>query len=384
MNEGDFVIFLSFCEKLLGSGSAGLGLMKLTMKIFLMILMLYLPLPEGFAESVVYVSLKSDDKVAIYSEDESSGQLSLIDTTHVPGGPASIAVTADQKHLYVARRNAKKISCYALDPETGALRFQNEIEAAGNPVYLSLDQTESCLFSVYFADSKFTVYNIEKNGSLNGIPVYEEETPKNPHAIQIDTNNTFLYITCMGGDCILQYQLEPLTGKPTALSPPRLMTPNGTGPRHFSFDPCSKDLFVVNEVASSVTHYRTLPSGNLCEQETLSTLPAGYFEKNKCADVHITPDGRFLYATNRGAETIAAFRISNDPERTLSLIGFFKTEATPREMGIDAEGKFLFAAGETSGRLQSYKINPTTGELSPLQNLVVGNGPAWIETVKLK
>lgn len=334
------------------------------------------------AKSFVYVSLKSEDKIAIYSENETTGVLNLVKMQNVIGGPASIAVTADKSRLYVAQRNSKKISCYAISAETGELSYKSSIDAVDNPVYISLDKTGKYLFSVYFSASKMATYAIDSDGALNEIPVFEQRTPDNPHAIQVDRGNQFLYVSCMGGERILQFNFDPETGKAVAMSVPEVVTDNGVGPRHFTFDVISDHLFVVNEVGSSVTNYRMSKSGYLDAEATISTLPESYAGTNKCADIHITPDGKFLYATNRGAETIAAF-IVGETNRDLTLIDYYDTEKTPREMSIDAAGKYLFAAGESSGKLQSYKIDPLSGELEPLQNISVGKGPAWVEVVKV-
>lgn len=336
--------------------------------------------PAGFAKSWVYISLKTDDKVAIYSEDEVSGKLTRVATEKVMGGPASIAVTADKSRMYIARRNDRKISCYAIDPETGALTFQSEMKAIDNPVYIALDQTERYLLSAYFSASKMALYSIAEDGTLSSKPVFEEDTPDNPHAIQVNASNDVLYVTCMGGDRILKYRFSSKTGE--ALLEQKTVTPEKTGPRHFVFSPDAKHLFVANEVASSVTRYTISSTGSLSQLETLSTLPDDFSGANKCADIHITPNGKFLYVTNRGADSIAAYNIGTDA--ALSLIGFYATEKTPREMEIDATGSYLFAAGETSGKLQSYKIDPETGKLSPLQNLSAGNGPVWVEAVTLQ
>ena len=342
-------------------------------------LVLLIVVAAGWAESRVYVSLKSADTLAIYSEDETTGLLMLAATETVEGGPASIAVTADKRRMYIARRRDKKIACYSIDQKTGRLSFLSEINAVDDPVYIALDRTERYLLSAYFGASKIAIYPICKDGSLGNNPVFEEGTPDHPHAVQVNERNDVLYVTCMSGDRILQYRFRPETGTAVAFSP--VVTADGTGPRHFIFAPDNEYLFVANEVASSVTAYKILQGGELLEAETLSTLPVDYSGANTCADIHITPDGTFLYVTNRGADTIAGYKINGD--KTLSLIGFFATEATPREMVIDAAGRYLFALGESSGRLQSYKIDPVTGALAPLQNIAVGAGPVWIEVVKV-
>ena len=336
-----------------------------------------------FAKSYVYVSLKSDHEIAIYSENETTGILDIVATKTVDGGPASIAVAPDKSRLYVALRSHKKIACYSIAPATGALTFESTIDAIDNPVYIALDKTGKYLFSAYYGASKMAIYAVNNDGSLNKTAVQVEATPDNPHAIQVADNNQFLYVTCMGGDRIVSYYFDEKTGLASKMPVPELVTEKGTGPRHFVFDPISYHLFVVNEVASSVTNYAISKSGYLDAVATISTLPDGFTVTNKCADIHITPNGKFLYATNRGAETIAAFSIADDSNRTMALIGYYDTEKTPREMAIDASGKFLFAAGESSGKLQSYSINQATGELTPLQNIPLGDGPAWVEVVKV-
>lgn len=336
-----------------------------------------------FAQSYVYVSLKNEDKLAIYSEEENSGLLTFIDSHEVEGGPASIAFTADKSRVYIARRNAKKISCYAVSKETGKLTFLSEISAVDNPVYIALDKTDGYLLTAYFGASKIAIYQVTTDGSLIETPIFEKDTPANPHAINVGPYNYMMYVTCMGGDRVLQYYFNEETGLPTAMAYPEIVTNDNTGPRHFVIDSEREHLYVANEVASSVTNYSISKSGYLEEIETFSTLPEGYSGSNKCADIHITPNGKFLYVTNRGNESIAAYSIEKTSISHLSLIGIYDTEETPREMAIDAAGKYLFAVGESSGMLQSYTIDQSTGELMPLQNISVGSGPAWIEVIKV-
>lgn len=334
------------------------------------------------AKSIVYISLKKDNKIVIYEEDTITGNLTIIGSETIEGAPGAIAISPNKKQLYVAQRSSNKISCYTIHSNSGLLTFVNTISAVDNPVYISTDNSGRFLLSAYFGASKIAIYGINNDGSLAPDALVEKDTPLNPHAINTSLGDDFLYVTCMSGDRILQYDFDYLTGNITPLSTAMVETPEKTGPRHFVFHPSSNYMFVANEVASSVSSYAISKSGYLGLKETLSALPTGYSGTNKSADIHISPDAKFLFVSNRGDESIAVFEI-DELSKNLNKIGNYDTEETPREMAIDVAGNFLYAVGESSGKLQSYQIDRVSGALSPLENFRVGASPVWIEVVNL-
>jgi 6-phosphogluconolactonase len=160
-------------------------------------------------------------------------------------------------------------------------------------------------------------------------------------------------------------------------------TAEGAGPRHFFFHPTLSVVYFVNEKNSSVTAYRlNSETGKLETLQSISTLPDTFAERasNTCADIEITPCGRFLYASNRGHDSLAGYAV--DPESgRLTMLGTFATEQTPRSFNIHPNGRFLLSAGQGNGRLATYRIDNDSGKLIPLETFEVGPDPAWIQVV---
>ncbi|MBN1414757.1 MAG: beta-propeller fold lactonase family protein [Bacteroidales bacterium] len=329
----------------------------------------------------IYVSLRGDDAVAVYKMNPQAGFPEKIYIEPVSGGPASLATDPSKNCLFVARRSSNAISAYKINPATGRLTFINAIPAVDNPVYISTDKSGRFLLSAYYGASKAAVYPIGTSGELLGTATTTITTELNPHAIVTDPENRFLYITNMTGNAILQYQFDSVSGTITALEQPEVIPPDGMGPRHIVFHSSKNIAYVINETGNSVTVYRlNNTTGTLTEVQTISTLPAGYSGTNKCADIHITPDNGFLYASNRGHESIAAFKINPDND-SLMAIGNYATVSTPREFDIDPSGTFLYAAGETSDDLAWYRIDKTTGVLDSIGCIDVGTTPSWVLTI---
>jgi 6-phosphogluconolactonase len=175
------------------------------------------------------------------------------------------------------------------------------------------------------------------------------ETAIGAHAIQTDPSNTFAFVPHIdnrgGPNAIFQFKFDPNTGHLTPNSPPRVGQPTGTGPRHFCFHPSKDLLYFSNEQGSSVTGYNFDPAnGTLSAFQTISTLPTGYEQSNTCSQIQISPSGKFLYAPNRGHNSIAGFSVDASSGR-LTAIGHVSTEERPSAFSLDPEGHFLFAAG---------------------------------------
>ena len=331
-------------------------------------------------KTFLYTSLKGEDKVSVFEIDQSTGDLSFIYDETVVGQPASIAINTTKRLFYIARRSAHKISSYSIDSVTGRLSFINEIDALDNPVYISLDRSGKFLLSAYFAANEAGVYGINNDGSLISGVIQEVTTGTNPHAIITDPANEFMYVTNMTGNRIEQYGFNQDNGTFAPLDPFAIIPPENDCPRHLVFNQSGNRLYVVNEVGNKVTVYESeITTGQLNPLQSLSTLPENFSGTNKCADIHITPDGSYLYASNRGDESIVAYKI-NENDGLLTLIDWYPTAETPREFDIGPSGKYLFVAGETSNDIISYGIQ-ADGSLDSLKRIIVGNSPSWVSTV---
>lgn len=327
---------------------------------------------------VVYVSVGDEKKLATYAMDPDSGELTPSEMIALGGAPGSLGVDEDQRNLYAALRSNMSIQGLAINSKSGALTSQETIKAVENPVYVIPDINRRYLLTAYYGADKIAFYPINENGTLKAEASQIVATGRNPHSIRMDPSNRFVFVPNTGADTILQFKFDSEKGTVTPNDPPSIRTETGAGPRHFTFHPNGKFVYVVNEKNSSTTAYSFDESkGTLETLQTLPTLPADFTGKNTCADIEITPDGKYLYSSNRGHDSLAGYQIDPTTGRMTS-IGHTPTEKTPREFAIDPSGKFVFSCGQASGKMIAYRLDSATGKLNPLKTYDVGKGPAWV------
>ncbi len=330
----------------------------------------------------MYVSLQDDDKILVFTMDAGTGKLTQEGEVPVSGGPSSLTINPDRKVLYVGHRNVPGISSFRIDSATGELTQSGIVSPEAAPTFLSTDRDGRYLLSSYYQGAHAAVHPIGDDGAVGGPPIEWLETAIGAHAMQTDPSNKFAFVPHIdnrgGPNAIFQFKFDPNTGHLTPNSPPRVGQPTGTGPRHFCFHPSMDILYFSNEQGSSVTGYNfDSTNGTLSAFQTISTLPAGYQENNTCSQIQISPSGKFLYAPNRGHNSIAGFSVDASSGR-LTAIGQVSTEDRPSAFSLDPEGNFLFAAGSETDRLASYRVNVDTGDLAPLETYAVGKRPMWV------
>jgi 6-phosphogluconolactonase len=336
--------------------------------------------------SCMYISSQGEDKIIRFAMDPATGDLEPQGEAAVPGGPAPIAVDPRRQFLYVGRRGEREISSYQIDQHTGALALIGTVGLPTDPCYLSTDRRGKFLLASYYEGKGVSVHPIGDDGAVSDPPVERRETARGAHSIQTDPSNRFAFVPHIAGrgpNEIWQFRFDERTGRLTSNSPPKVIPDQPVGPRHFCFHP-SKDLvYFSNEQGCSVTVYRfDASAGTLTPLQTVSTLPAGYTGQNSCSKIQIAPSGKFLYAPNRGHNSIAGFAV-NAATGLLTPIGQAPSEPVPRAFSLDPEGKFLYAAGIESGRLAAYRVEADTGVLQPMKTYPVGRRPMWVMICQL-
>ncbi|HEY1173549.1 MAG TPA: lactonase family protein [Verrucomicrobiae bacterium] len=330
------------------------------------------------ATSHVYVSAGTDNRIILYHLDTKTGKLTEKGNVATEGGPGALAFHPDGKHLYAALRTIKSVATYEINPADGSLKLKAITPVVNNPVYLAIDRTGSHLLMASYNGDQAATYRLNEDRTVTNAPSTIIATGKNPHSILTDPSNKFVYIPNCGSDQVQQYSFDAKTG---ALSPLRLAavtTPANEGPRHFTFHPSKPWVLVVNEKASTVTSYEySTEHGSMKVLDRQPTLPSDFSGKNTTADIHVTPDGKFVYASNRGHDSLAAYAIDQTNGK-LKPLGQTPTEKTPREFDIDPGGDFLIAAGQASHQLATYRIDRDSGALKPLNFYLTGKGPAWV------
>lgn len=330
----------------------------------------------------VYISLSGDEEIAIYKMIPETGELIPSGNVNTGGTPGSIAVSPSNTHLYAAIRSTASVTSFLVHPETGGLSSIGMTPVVDNPVYVTTDKTGKFLLTAYYGAGKAAVFPIV-DGVIGSEPTDIQAAEQNPHSILADPSNTFTFVPNTGADSILQYRLDLSSGKLLSNTTPKIATQPGSGPRHVWFHPRLPVVYFVNEKNSSVSVFQlNRDTGTLSSIQTLPTLPPDFTGDNTCADIEVTPSGCFLYASNRGHNSIACYSIDQESGQLTSL-GQAPTEKRPRSFNVDPTGQYLFAAGQDSGRLQSYRIDPVTGKLQKLQLYNVGQTPSWVQVVEM-
>lgn len=334
----------------------------------------------------MYVSLRQDDKLALFSMDPTTGKLEPQGEVAVAGGPAPLAVDPQRRFLYVGRREDRMLSSFRMAPRTGGLTHIGEVALESDPCYMATDRTGQFVFSAYYEAGRAAVHAVGPDGVASGPPVEWLATARGAHCMQADPSNRFVFVPHIAGNgpnAIFQFRFDVQTGHLTPNSPAHVSPERPDGPRHFCFHPSKNILYFSNEQGCSITAYAFDPTaGVLTALQTVPTLPAGYSGKNSCSQIQITPSGKFLYAPNRGHNSIACFAV-DATTGFLTPLGQMPSETIPRAFSLDPTGTFLYAAGLESGRLAAYRIDGTTGLLQPLEIYPLGNQPMWVMILRL-
>ena len=329
----------------------------------------------------VYVSLQGEDKILRFTMDPGSGKLTQRHEIEVSGGPAPLAIDSGRRFLYAGRRGEHLMSSFEIDPRSGDLSISGTVPLEGEPCYIATDRSGKFLLSAYYQAGKAAVHPLDGDGALGDPAVQWIDTATGAHCFQTDPSNSFAFVPHIAGNgpnAIFQFRFDDRTGEATPNDPPRVSPEQADGPRHFCFHPRKDILYCSNEQGCSVTSYAFAPaSGTLTALQTVSTLPDDYSDRSTCAQIQITASGKFLYAPNRGHDSIACFTVDDETGR-LTPTGRVATEAVPRAFSLDPAGSFLFVAGRDSGRLAAYRVDSGTGALTPLETYPLGEIPMWV------
>lgn len=355
----------------------------------------------GAADPVLFVSsFAGGDKGGIqaYSVDLATGSLKALERTSGVENPFFLALSPGKKHLYSIHaktfggKEKEQVAAYQILDRSGKLRLLNRQSAEGTAAcYLEVDQTGKTLVVANYLTGSVASLPIQADGSLAPPAAFVQhrgssvnpQRQKEPHAhcIVISPENKYAYAADLGTDQILCYKLDPSSGKITPNAVPFAKSPAGAGPRHLTFHPGGKRMYVINELLNSVTVFDyNAEDGSLKETQTLSTLPADFKGTSYCADLKITPDGKYLYGTNRGHDSIACYRIGEDGK--LTLIGIEPSRGKgPQNLAITPDGKWLLCANMPGNNLVVFGIDATTGKLKPVGEPVVQTSPSCIMLV---
>ena len=372
--------------------------MKITRRFFAGLLIIAAPLlafsaapappknstPSQYLAFIGTYTTKTDSK-GIYSFrfDTATGQLTSIGLAAPTQDPSFLAVAANEKYLYAVNelptfdgKSSGAVTSYSIDHKSGQLTQLNQVPSGGaDPCYVSLDRTGKFLLVANYTGGSVATFPIAPDGRLGPASAFVQHTGSGPnkerqegphaHYIEASSDNRFVFVVDLGLDEVVIYRFNSATGSLTPNDPPFAKLLSGPGPRHLAFHPNGKFAYVLSEVKSTVTAFAFNPkTATFKTLQTLSTLPKDFTAPNDTAEIVVHPSGKFLYASNRGHDSIAVFAI--DPAKgTLTPAGDFPTQGkTPRNFALDPSGNFLLAANQESNNIVVFRINPSTGALT--------------------
>lgn len=326
----------------------------------------------------VYVSNAASPWFSHFLMDEATGQLTPQPDIALEDAPGAATTNAAGTLLFVCLRSAKQFVSFRVDRASGQLTPVGKASLPEGAPYVKTDNTERFLLASYYGSGHVSVHRIHDDGSLSAEPLQWIQTEPHAHSIQTDRSNRFAFVPhTLPTNAIYQFCFDEQTGRLTPNDPPKVDHGSPEGPRHFAFHPTRDVLYAVNEDHNTVSAFRfDARRGTLAPFQLVGTLPEGFQGKSFTAEIKVTLDGRHLYASNRGHDSLALFAVQMDG--TLVARGHFPTEPTPRFFDLDPSGRFLLSAGQNTGRLATYRIDRDTGALEPLATHPVGAAPLWI------
>ena len=335
------------------------------------------------ATTIVYVANADSREISILGMNRETGALTAVDTVAVPGAVMPLAVSPDRRFLYAALRSEPfSYMSFAIDRATGRLAPLATAPSPDSMAYIATDRTGRHLLGASYGGNKIAINPIGANGSVEAKPTQVVATKPNAHSILADPSNKFVFAASLGGNALLQFKFDAATGTVSPNTPAEVEADTGAGARHFIFHPGGRIVYLINELDASIyTLAFDAASGTMKRVQRVSALPPGFAGKPWASDIHITPDGRFLYGAERTSHTIAGFRV--DAAGMLSPIGSVPTEQQPRGFAIDPRGRFLLSTGQVSHGMTVYAIDRDTGALAPRHRREVGKNPNWVEIVDL-
>lgn len=318
--------------------------------------------------------------VYVCAFDPESGALALIDGYAGLSNPTFLQADARSGRLYAlteqlgedgVKRGA--VAAFAIDAAAPALRLLNiEATVPATTCHIELDRTRSCLMVSSYHGGLIGLSPIREDGGAGGsaqivrhegasvLPV--QDRPR-VHSVTVDANNRFAIVCDLGLDRVFTYRLDAAAGRLERVSD--VSVAPGAGPRHFAFHPSLPCGYVINELNATITVFAyDAETGALRETQTVPTLPASYEGENACADIHLSPDGRFLYGSNRGHDSIAVFAVGEDG--ALSFVEHAPVLGRhPRNFALSPDGRFLLAANRDTNHIVVFARDADTGKLQP-------------------
>jgi 6-phosphogluconolactonase len=330
------------------------------------------------------------DGIHVYRVDPATGAWTQVQHVGDLVNPSYLALSRDQRVLYSVHGDGDYASAFALDPKSGEAKLLGRAATGGkNGVREALDPTGRYLVVANYSSGSVAVLPVGPDGALRDQhqlvqlpgepgPHKVEQQSSHPHDIVFDPSGRFVLVPDKGLDRVFVFRFDSATGKLTPTEQGSVRSLPGAGPRHLAFHPKLPIVWVLNELNSTLATYRFDPySGSLTPFQVLTTLPADFTGDSTAAEIAVSPDGRFVYGSNRGHDSVAIY--AANAEGLLSPAGWQPTQgAGPRFIGLDPSGRFLNAANEQGDNVVTFKVDAASGKLTPTGQVIKNGSPVTI------
>jgi 6-phosphogluconolactonase len=340
--------------------------------------LLLLPLPVAAADYFLYSGTYTDGtSKGIYAwryHDGDGGMTPLGLVAETPQ-PAHLWITPDGKYLYTVNwLTDGAVSAYAIDAHSGALTFLNKVSAHGaSPNQVVVDPSGRVAATVNYNSGTIAVYRILPDGRLSdafytekheGKPLSDKQPGPKQHGVEFSRDGRFMFVTDLGLDRVYSYRLDAAKPSVAPFDPPYVQTHAGAGPRRLQLSPNGKYLYVDHETDSEVEVF-AVDGGHLKSIQTISTLPPDFKGRNSTAEILVSADGRFVYVTNRGDDSIAIFAIDAASGRLTRIANVPAGGKAPRNIRFSPDGRYLLSANQASNNITEFRVDKATGGLAP-------------------
>jgi 6-phosphogluconolactonase len=327
--------------------------------------------------TVAYVSNADDGSVHVL-ELHDRGHLTGLQRIELGGMVMPMASAADRRVLYVARRSAPlAVVALSIDPHSGLLTRLGETELPASMAYMTIDRSGRWLLAASYPQHLVSVHAIGEDGVPRAAHQVVAGVP-HAHCVRLSADNAMAFVASLGADEVRPYSFDDSQGRLDAHAGPAAALSAASGPRHIEIHPSLSVAYLLDELDGEL-HVFGITAGALRHRQHVNTLAHDVPTPISCADVRATPDGRFVYTSERTGSSLTGFRV-DATSGALSLIGHWRTQRQPRAIAIDPEGRFLLSAGQLSDHVEVHAISDD-GALAPVSALSVGRRPSWIEIV---
>ncbi len=344
-----------------------------------------------------YTDGGTNDGIHVYRFNPNKGEATFVSKTSGVQNPSWLCISKDGKFVYAVNENGGdkpgELSAFAFDKKTGQLTFLNKQPTDGfAPCHVAIDPSGKNVITANYAGGNLTVFKTNDDGSLQpytqlvghegyGVNVERQEMP-HPHQVVFSPDGKYVFCPDLGTDRLYQYNFngsDPKNVLTPAMDPGYYTIDDGFGPRHLTFSPDGKTVYLLNELAGNIIVY-SYADGKLTPKQTIASTTAGDKNDRGSAEIYITPNGRFLYTSNRGAANdVSLYKVQTDG--TLLENGRQAVGSAPRNIMADPSGRFLLAASQNANTIQLFVINKNYGLLQDAGKLEGITKPVCLQMV---